>query len=257
MSDVLTEKALKVSEPKPTLRDIKSRYSPDVNPLMEFLVVPVKKSRVRSGLAEMPLVDGETGQLVATSVIYQIQDKDSEEFVKVFSDGIAAAYELTRAGHRVFTAVLAEYERTDMHGGFAAAVALAWFDGGLSGRTIDMSEKTFNRGLRELLDKAFIAPKTPGLFWVNPSLFFKGDRVRFVKEYRRAPRVTAKTLPASKDHSTPDVIAGGDPASFPRQPQNDNIVSSREKTESQHPSNSPSVAVKGFRFGMKKSKGKR
>ena len=129
---------------KPTLRDVKSRYSPDVNPLMESLVVPVKKSRVRSGLAEIPLVDGASGELVATSVIHQLIEVDSDEFVKVFAGGIAAAYELSRAGQRVFQAVLFEYERTDMHRGFAAAVALAWFDGGLSGRSIDMSEKTFN-----------------------------------------------------------------------------------------------------------------
>ena len=48
-----------------------------------------------------------------------------------------------------------------------------------------MSEYTFKRGLRELLDKGFLYPKTPSSFWVNPALFFKGDRVLFIKEYRR------------------------------------------------------------------------
>ena len=242
----MTEKALKMSDEKPTLRDIKARYSPDVNPLMEWLVVPVKKSRVRSGLADMPLVDGESGQLVATSVIYQIQDKDSEEFVKVFSDGIAAAYELTRAGHRVFQAVLAEYERTDMHGGFAASVALAWFDDGLSGRAIDMSEKTFKRGLRELLDKRFIAPKTPGLFWVNPALFFKGDRVRFVKEYRRAPR-SLKAPPVASITATAHVVAPGGGASVPRQTDTVGRGESREATK---PQQAPAIPALSAMFSM-------
>jgi len=35
------------------------------------------------------------------------------------------------------------------------------------------------------LAKGFLAPRSPNLFWVNPSLFFKGDRVMFIKEYRR------------------------------------------------------------------------
>ena len=48
-----------------------------------------------------------------------------------------------------------------------------------------MSEKTFQRGLRELLGKSFLAPKLPNVYWVNPALFFKGDRVMFVREYRR------------------------------------------------------------------------
>jgi hypothetical protein len=48
-----------------------------------------------------------------------------------------------------------------------------------------MSEKTFQRGLRELLGKSFLAPKLPNVYWVNPALFFKGDRVMFIREYRR------------------------------------------------------------------------
>jgi Firmicute plasmid replication protein (RepL). len=72
-----------------------------------------------------------------------------------------------------------------MRGGYADSVELFWFDGGLSGRDIGMSEKTFQRGLKELLAKGFIAAKTASSFWVNPALFFKGDRVMFIKEYRR------------------------------------------------------------------------
>jgi hypothetical protein len=52
-----------------------------------------------------------------------------------------------------------------------------------------MSEYTFKRGLRELVDKSFLAPKDSASFWTNPALFFKGDRVMFIKEYRRRVRV--------------------------------------------------------------------
>lgn len=48
-----------------------------------------------------------------------------------------------------------------------------------------MSEKTFQRGLKELLVKKFLAPKDGVSFWINPALFFKGDRVLFVRELRR------------------------------------------------------------------------
>jgi hypothetical protein len=51
-----------------------------------------------------------------------------------------------------------------------------------------MSEKTFKRGMVGLLKKEFILPKTRDQFWVNPSLFFKGDRVAFVTEYRRTQK---------------------------------------------------------------------
>lgn len=188
-------------------------FSPDQNPLVTPSDVPVKRKRVRSGLASKTLVDVETGEVAAASVVHQIEDKDSDEFVKVFAAGIAAAYELSATGQRVFQAVLREYENTPMTRGFVDSVYLAWFGEGLSGRSVDMSEKTFQRGLKELLGKGFLAPKTPNLFWVNPALFFKGDRVMFVKEYRRAgARSSSKrdntTAELQRDPNTVDLLNG-------------------------------------------------
>lgn len=188
-----------MSENKPEktdLRLMKAQYSPDLNPLLDPNVVSMKRKLVQSGLSEKTLVDAETGEIAAAAVIKSIEDKDSDEFVKVFAAGIAAAYDLSRTGQRVFQAVLQEYERTPMSRGFADSIYLAWFGDGLSGKSIDMSEKTFNRGLRELLDKRFIAPRSPNTYWTNPALFFKGDRVLFVKEYRR--KVSAKQTDAEK-----------------------------------------------------------
>jgi hypothetical protein len=47
-----------------------------------------------------------------------------------------------------------------------------------------MSDRTFHNGLKELIEKGFLKPKLPNQFWVNPALFFKGDRVAFMREYR-------------------------------------------------------------------------
>lgn len=175
------------NEVKINLRELE--FSPETNPLLTPSDVPLKKKRVRSGLASRTLVDVDTGEITAASVVHQIEEKDDEHFVKVFAAGIAAAYELTRTGQRVFQAILQEYERAPMSSGYAEAVYLSWFGEGLSGQDIGMSEKTFQRGLKELLGKSFISPKTPNVFWVNPALFFKGDRFLLVKEFRRKSRV--------------------------------------------------------------------
>ena len=189
---------------KTDLRNLE--YSPEINPLVAPTDVPIKKKRVRSALASKTLVDADTGEVTATAVIHQIEDKDTDEFVKVFAAGITAAYELSRAGQRVFQAVLQEYEQTPMTGGFAEAIYLAWFDGGLSGRDIGMSEYTFKRGLRELLDKRLSSPRGPNAFWVNPALFFKGDRVMLVKEYRRRSKRNGAEL--YRDPNTVDLLDG-------------------------------------------------
>ncbi len=166
----------------PKLRSLS--YSPEVNPLMEPQELKMKKRWVKTGRAET-LVNMSTGEVSGVAAHHQIEDKDDAEFVKVFAAGIKGIYDLTKTASRVFQVVLDQYQREPMSKGFADSIYLAWFDGGLSGQDVGMSESTFNRGLRELVNKSFLYPRSPSVFWVNPSMFFKGDRVLFVKEYRR------------------------------------------------------------------------
>jgi hypothetical protein len=175
-------KGLKVSPKLPNLR--KLEYSVNVNPLVENHEIRVRHRHIKTGLRR-DLTDTQTGEITAAAVVHTIEEKDDAEFVKVFAAGISATYELTKTAQKTFQAVLDEYQRTPMSGGFADTLYLAWMDGGLSGRDVGISEKTFQRGLKELLSKGFLAPRSPSAFWVNPSLFFKGDRVLFLREYRR------------------------------------------------------------------------
>lgn len=170
----------------PNLRELK--FSPESNPLLEPTEIEVRRRRVKTGESRS-LVNPDTGELTHVSAVYTIEDKDDEEFVKVFSDGVKAAFGLSKTASRVFQVVLEHYQNTPMSAGYAEAVYIAWFDGGLSGQNIGMTDRTFHTGLKELLAKGFLAPKAPNLFWVNPSLFFKGNRVTFIKEYRRKTKI--------------------------------------------------------------------
>ena len=166
----------------PSLRSLE--YSPHVNPLMEGQSVEVKRRFVSGGL-KRDLVDHLTGEISGASVIREVVEKDDAEFVKVFAGGISAAFGLSRTAARVFQLVLEMYQAEPMVGGYADSVYLAWFDDGLCGRDVGMTDRTFHAGLRELLAKGFLAGKAPNVYWVNAGLFFKGDRVLFIKEYRR------------------------------------------------------------------------
>jgi hypothetical protein len=188
-----------MSDKIPTLKELNGNISPYENPLMNGTVVTSKERRVSAGMRSQ-LVDPDTGEVQAMTSIHRVKQVDDAEFVKVFSDGVKAMYDLSRAGTRVFQAILDEYQSTKMNGGYADAIYLNWFDGGLCGRNIGMSEKTFNRGLKELLINRFLAPKSANLYWVNPALFFKGDRVALIREYRRMPRASESgTVEAKTD----------------------------------------------------------
>ena len=139
---------------------------------------------MKSGRTE-DLVNQATGEITGVAAIHQIEERDDAEFVKVFAAGVAASYDLTKTAQRVFQVVIDQYQRTPMSKGYADYVNLFWFGDGIEGRDVGMSEKTFQRGLKELLAKRFIYPKDSASFWTNPALFFKGDRVLFIKEYRR------------------------------------------------------------------------
>lgn len=173
-----------MSDASQTINLKKLDYSPMVNPLLEPKEITVKRRYVRAGSGR-ELIDTATGEVSHVAAIHEVIEKDDAEFVKVFAAGVAATYDLTKTGQRVFQCVLDEYQRTPMHGGYADSIELFWFGDGLAGRDAGMSEKTFQRGLKELLGKQFLAPRSPSSFWVNPALFFKGDRVMFIKEYRR------------------------------------------------------------------------
>lgn len=158
--------------------------SPQENPLVEPQSIETKRRYVTSGRADK-LISASTGEYIGSSVIRTIEERDDAEFVKVFAGGVAASYELSKTAQRVFQVVLNQYQKTPMSRGYADCVNLYWFGDGLDGESIGMSKYTFNRGLRELLDKKFLYPKDTVAYWVNPALFFKGDRVTFVKEYRK------------------------------------------------------------------------
>lgn len=193
------------------LRELKSQYSPDINPLIDpenlNVLIPKKKKLVRSDLSTRTLVDSDTGEIVAAAIIRSIEEKDNDEFVKVFAVGIAALYDLTKTGQRVFGIILSEYEKTPMTGGYADSIYLAWFNGGLLGRDVGMSERTFNRGLKELLLKKFLAPRSPNTYWINPAMFFKGDRVLFVREFRKQVGFRKRRIPSSPDVA--QLVEGG------------------------------------------------
>lgn len=175
----------------------KLRYSPNVNPLLEVQEIQLRSGLVRTGGYQD--LTNQNGEVAAVSVIHKKKILDDANFVKMFAAGISASFELNRTSQRVLTAVLAAYQRTPMSRGFADWVELYWFGDGLEGQALDMSEKTFQRGLKDLLSRGFLSPRTPTTFWTNPHLFFKGNRALFITEYERksVPDSTPASLPSS------------------------------------------------------------
>lgn len=127
----------------------------------------------------MSLVDNDTGA-IATSIagFWETEEIDSAKFVKLFINGVKALKELTSAGTKVFEVlylgVQNNIEKERIYMSFSS----------VDQDVTPMSESTYMRGMKELINKGFLAA-TPhvGMYWLNPDFIWNGDRLAFVKQY--------------------------------------------------------------------------
>lgn len=165
------------------------------NPFM--VDMKTKTKRVTNKRGDMMLVSNEGEVVTNVAGFWEAEEVDSTKFVKLFVKGVKALTELTAAGTKVFEVLYLRVQ--DSIGKDKVFMAFATVDQTLT----PMSEATYTRGMRELVTKGFIAA-TPiqGWFWLNPSYVWNGDRLAFVKEYRKAS--IKKTI--NKDTKTLDMF---------------------------------------------------
>lgn len=123
------------------------------------------------------------GESVQHSGIHVVQEVDKEEFVKLYTKNVRAIFDLKPTTQRVLQYLITELQKTPD----ADAIYLAWVGAQefFSEENLNVSRTSFHRAMKELLEKGFIAESTkPNMFWFNPHLFFNGDRMAFIREYR-------------------------------------------------------------------------
>jgi hypothetical protein len=126
------------------------------------------------------VIDGGTGEIFGrgSAFAYEFEEVDKERFVKLFLSGLKQASGLSKAGLAVFEVVYQQIrERPN-----SDEVQLSFYRA--SQHIKDLNDRTYQRGLRELLDKEFLfrSPED-GTFFINIRYMFNGDRLAFVKAY--------------------------------------------------------------------------
>lgn len=136
-----------------------------------------KTKRAQIGTETQGLVvDNGTGEILGHggAMVYKWEEVDKDRFVKLYLDGLKQAAGLSKSGLAVFELV---YNQVRENPG-KDTVLLDVFSSG-------MEERTYQRGLRELLEKEFLfRSPNPGMFFVNIRFMFNGDRLAFVKGYK-------------------------------------------------------------------------
>jgi hypothetical protein len=199
MMELLSLKPIKMTEQTKKTRRGVALY--DTNPF-----VGVAVSNTRQGVKRISNKDGDrmmivsegTGEVVAPAGFWQAQEVDKTQFVKLYVNGVKAFKDLTGAGTKVFELLYLEVQKQigkdKVYLSFNAIEQLV----------TPMSSSTYDRGMRELIEKKFIASSMlQGWFFINPDYMWNGDRLAFVKEYRKAP---SKPKPAQVDTKTLDMF---------------------------------------------------
>lgn len=153
------------------------------NPFMRETSIQTKTRRVTNKRGDMMLVNSNTGEMQAPIAgFWEAQEVDSTKFIKLFVNGVKALAELSNAGTRVFELLYVEMQNNIGKDQIYLSYS------GLDKSTNAVSRSTFSRGLAELIEKRFIAAMPAvGMYWINPDFLWNGDRLTFVKEYRKAP----------------------------------------------------------------------
>lgn len=162
------------------------------------------------------VVDGRTGEVIGLGGMsfYEFEEVDNTRFVKLFLAGVKQTAGLSKPGLAMFEVVYRQIQgapNTDR-------VTLTFYD---ASKLIEgLSVRSFQRGTRELLDKKFLfRSPAEGVYFVNVLYMFNGDRLAFVRGYRRKGSGDQAELFGndSRSSTAPAQLSaeGGDPASVP------------------------------------------
>lgn len=153
----------------------------DKNP---FITLTNTKSGIRrvtsSRNDRMMVVSEQTGEIIAPGVTFgTAYEVDKTQFVKLYVNGVKGLKDLTGAGTKVFELLYIEVQnnvgRDVMYLSFSEVDQLV----------TPISKATFMKGMKELLEKGFIAESmTQGKYFLNPDYIFNGDRLAFIREVR-------------------------------------------------------------------------
>jgi hypothetical protein len=139
------------------------------------------------------IVDNSTGELkgIGGMGFWWDEEVDPDRFVKLFLDGIKQAAGLSKTGIQVFELVYLQMRANPGSDEIKLNQYVAKDHG--------LSDRTYQRGVRELLEKEFLyRSQSDGLFFVNIRFMFNGDRLAFVKSYHLKGSARQQELPLAE-----------------------------------------------------------
>jgi hypothetical protein len=147
------------------------------------------------------VIDDGTGEILGRggAYMYEFEEVDKERFVKLFLDGVRKTAGLSSTGLMIFELIYNQVRENPNSDEIKMSFMVA------QDRLPKIAERTYRRGVRELLDKEVIfRSPVEGVFFVNIRCMFNGDRLAFVKAYhlKGSGYQTELQLPSPNEEAT-------------------------------------------------------
>ena len=153
------------------------------NPSADYTLPVRVKSKKPSKIGDSYVISRD-GEVLANGAMAFVEETevDTEHFLKIYLAGIRQYGQLSQSGATLFEYVYRELSGKD--GKDKDTVVINYL---LAQRWMEsLSRRTYDRGLKELLDKEFIFRSlSTDNFYVNIRYMFNGDRLVIAKAYRR------------------------------------------------------------------------
>lgn len=147
------------------------------NPFLKDLRIPITPKAHMFVTHNKAIVSLSTGE-VDNDVIITGKRKyvDAEDFVKIYTKELKALFDLSRATQKILSHMLTKV-------GFDDKII---FNVPEYQQELGYSKPTIFKSLKELLVKDFLSRHVGPIYWINPKLFYKGDRLVIMREYNKA-----------------------------------------------------------------------
>ncbi len=163
---------------KSAYRKINEHNLNKANPFLEDTVQHIEKGEktLLFGQKNPDLIIDSDSQVKGHSLFARKVTVDKAKFMKVFMTGLSNWFDLSKAGIKVFAYVANQVSpnRDTFDVDFDECKAFTGYKG----------TSTILSALAELMDNKFIARgPNPYKYYINPTIFFNGDRLTFIEQY--------------------------------------------------------------------------
>lgn len=166
--------------------------SPFISDLLEIEVS--KRRKIVAGKSPNLIINSDTGELEGHQVFAINEKVDKETFIKIYEKGLSSLFNLSKAGLKVF--------------GFFTKVAKPNKDYVIfeidecKDYTGYKTDKPVLKGIAELIEGKLIArSKYHFKYFINPSMFFNGNRYTLIKSYQLDTNIIDENIKPNKDNS--------------------------------------------------------